>query len=191
MKNDTNISGLSNDELLLAFRSSGSTDYLRELYRRYIPLVYGLCLYFMINEAKAQDAVIDIYATLGEKVLKYPICNFNTWLYNVTRNYCLHLFEKNKELSFLPFVESVLENETLFVLTKKAKSDEEIQALNHWMNTLPDEQRTIIQYFFLDEKSYADIVELTGYSLLKVKSDIQIGKENLKVCLVRVLNKAK
>lgn len=123
--------------------------------------------------------------------MKYPICNFNTWLYNVTRNYCLHLFEKNKELSFLPFVESVLENETLFVLTKKAKSDEEIQALNHWMNTLPDEQRTIIQYFFLDEKSYADIVELTGYSLLKVKSDIQIGKENLKVCLVRVLNKAK
>ncbi|MFA7156045.1 MAG: sigma-70 family RNA polymerase sigma factor, partial [Proteiniphilum sp.] len=37
------------------------------------------------------------------------------------------------------------------------------------------------------DKSYADIVTLTGFTLDKVKSYIQNGKRNLKNCVRRIL----
>ena len=83
-----------------------------------------------------------------------------------------------------------MENESLFTLTDIAQSVEETEALNHCLSALSEEQRISIQYFFYEEKSYADIVDITGYTLMKVKSYIQNGKRNLKACILHVLNKA-
>lgn len=85
----------------------------------------------------------------------------------------------------------IWKNETLFALTVKAQSSEETEALNHCLSALSEEQRVSIQYFFYEEKSYADIVDITGYTLMKVKSYIQNGKRNLKAYILRVLNKTK
>ena len=51
------------------------------------------------------------------------------------------------------------------------------------MEALPANQRISIIRFFMDELSYAAIVESTGYSLKSVKSYIQNGKRNLKNCI--------
>jgi len=190
LKNSEKISLLTNDELLEAFRAGASTNYLGELYQRYIPLVYGLCLKYLANEAEAQDAVMDIYASLPEKVLKYTIDNFNAWLYSVAKNHCLQIIRKHKKINFVSVDEVHMENEVLFTLTNIARSADEAEALQHCMGTLSEEQRISIQYFFYEEKSYADIVDITGYTLMKVKSYIQNGKRNLKTCILRVLNKA-
>ena len=181
---------LPNDALLEAYRAGASVDYLGELYRRYIPLVYGLCLKYLGNEAEAQDAVMDIYASLSEKVMKYDIDNFNAWLYSVAKNHCLQVLRKSKKLNFIPVDDVHMENETLFTLTDIAQSVKETEALNHCLSELSEEQRISIQYFFYEEKSYADIVDITGYTLMKVKSYIQNGKRNLKACILHVLNKA-
>jgi RNA polymerase sigma-70 factor (ECF subfamily) len=55
------------------------------------------------------------------------------------------------------------------------------------MNTLSEEQKTSVKLFYFEEKSYADIVEITGYALNKVKSYIQNGKRNLKTCILNIL----
>jgi len=39
--------------------------------------------------------------------------------------------------------------------------------------------------FFLEQKCYQEVAELTGYSLKDVKSYIQNGKRNLKNCMER------
>ena len=41
----------------------------------------------------------------------------------------------------------------------------------------------IKMHFFMEEMSYADIVEQTGFTLNNVKSYIQNGKRNLKICI--------
>ena len=58
-----------------------------------------------------------------------------------------------------------------------------LKALHHCLEKLPEEQRTSITRFFLEEMSYADIVEQTGFTLNNVKSYIQNGKRNLKICI--------
>ena len=187
LKTKGKISEYSEENLLRAFVESSDSTFFGELYRRYIPLVYGLCLKYLSNKEMAQDAVMDIFEVLVEKVPQYEINNFKTWLYSVAKNHCLQVLRKDKQLNYINIDEVVVENQAIFTLTDIAQSQEETEALEYCLKTLPEEQRVSINYFFYDDKSYADIVDLTGFALTKVKSYIQNGKRNLKNCILGVL----
>lgn len=178
---------MSNENLLEFFIQSKDTAVLGELYRRYIPLVYGLCLKYLEDKEAANDAVMDIFEIVLEKLPLYDVKNFNTWLYSVAKNHCLHVIRKEKCAFFVKIEDAVVENDPNFTLIDKPQSEEEMAALNYCMGTLPEEQQISINHFYMEDKSYADIVELTGYPLNKVKSYIQNGKRNLKSCILRVL----
>ena len=187
LKNKQKISDYSNEELLATFIESGDAAFFGELYRRYIPLVFGLCLKYLNNRDEAHDAVMDLFETLLEKVPLYEIKNFNTWLYSVAKNHCLLKLRKEKQTSFVNIDDAFVENEDYFTLLDKPQTEEEMAALAHCMEALPDKQKISIRFFYIEEKSYADIVDLTGFTLNKVKSFIQNGKRNLKSCILKVL----
>ena len=73
MKKRAEITQLSNDELFDLYKREEQTIYFGELYRRYIPMVYGVCLKYLANEADAQDAVMDLYEDLNQKITKYTL----------------------------------------------------------------------------------------------------------------------
>ena len=159
-----------------------------ELYRRYIPMVYGLCLKYLGNKADAEDAVMDLFEDVSQKIAQYEIQHFHTWLYSVARNHCLQRLRKGNKAFFVQFDEAVMESGSFFTLLDGDQSDdEEASALAYCMNELGEEQRRSIEYFYYHDKSYADIVTLTGFTLDKVKSYIQNGKRNLKNCVRRIL----
>ena len=54
-----------------------------------------------------------------------------------------------------------------------------IGKLQEALDSLKPQQRECIQLFYLKEKSYKKVVEVTGYDINKVKSYIQNGKRNL------------
>jgi len=187
LKNRQDITNLSNDELFELCRKEEQPVCFGELYRRYIPMVYGLCLKYLANETDAQDAVMDLFEEVSQKIKRYDIQNFHTWLYSVAKNHCLLRLRKASQ-SFLVNIDNVImENGDFFTLLDKEKSSEEESALLFCMNELGEEQRKSIEYFYYENKSYADIVSITGYTLEKVKSYIQNGKRNLKNCITRVL----
>ena len=187
MKNKHKIAAISNDDLLQLFIEGGDIAYFGELYRRYIPLLYGLCLKYLNDKEAAHDAVMDIYSNLPEKVIHYEIKNFNSWLYSVAKNHCLQVQRKDKQTIFVKIEDAYVENEDFFTQIDKAQTQEEISALEYCITTLNEEQQKSIQLFFYEEKSYLDIVEITGFELSKVKSYIQNGKRNLKTCIMKVL----
>lgn len=179
-----NISKLSDEELLRHYVKSGDTEYFGELYNRYIPLLYGLCLKYLNDEDRAQEAVMQLFEDLIPKLSQYEIKAFKPWLYRVAKNHCLQLLRKeNKEIP-LDYTINVMESdEFLHLLSEEESSEEQLKALHHCMEKLPEEQRMSITRFFLEEMSYADIAEQTGFSLNNVKSYIQNGKRNLKNCI--------
>ena len=163
MKNNNKITSLSDSELLQLYTRNGEAMYFGELYSRYIPKVYGLCLKYLHEKEAARDAVMDIYANLTEKVKNYEITNFNSWLYSVVKNHCLHILRENERTIFVNFEDAFVENSPLFTLNNTPQNEEEISALNFCMEKLPAEQETGIRLFYMEEKSYADIVEITGF----------------------------
>ena len=178
----------SDDELLKQFIATSNQEIFGELYSRYIPLVYGLCLKYLQQAEDAEDAVMHIYEELSKKVSNYEIVNFKTWLYSVAKNHCLQILRKGQPHFFEEIDERLMESENFEHLIDGSESEEKESALNFCLGTLPDEQKKCVSLFFLEELSYADIVEKTGFLLSKVKSYIQNGKRNLKICMVKALN---
>lgn len=179
-----NISKLADEELLQRYSQSGKTEYFGELYNRYIPLLYGVCLKYLRDEAQSQDAVMQLFEDLLPKVSNYEIKVFRTWLYRVAKNHCLQILRKeNREITLDYTVNVVESDDFLHLLGEEDSTEEQLSALHHCLEKLPEYQRVSILRFFMEELSYADIVEQTGYSLNNVKSYIQNGKRNLKICI--------
>ena len=114
---------------------------------------------------------MQLFEDLLPKVPHYEIKVFKPWLYRVAKNHCLQILRKeNKEIP-LDYTINLVE------------SEEQLNALKHCLEKLPEFQRISIMHFFMEEMSYADIVEQTGFTLNNVKSYIQNGKRNLKICI--------
>ena len=174
---------ITDEELLQLYRATGGTEHFGELYHRYIPLVYGLCLKYLQHTEKAQDAVMYLYEDLAVKVNHYDIKVFRTWLYSVAKNHCLQVLRKEKHEICINFDVQLMESDMIIHLFDERQDEEQFEALRKCMEKLPEPQRISISKFFMEELSYADIVDITGYQLKSVKSYIQNGKRNLKICI--------
>ncbi|MDR1678311.1 MAG: sigma-70 family RNA polymerase sigma factor [Prevotellaceae bacterium] len=177
----------SDDELLAIAVSSSGQDAIGKLYSRYIPLVYGLCLKYLQQTEDAEDAVMQIYEEITQKIKRYDIENFKTWLYSVSKNYCLQQIRKSKPAFFEELKDEIVESDAFLHLIDEEQTEEKFNALHYCIGILSDEQQKCVSKFFLEDCSYADIVQLTGYALNQVKSYIQNGKRNLKSCILKVL----
>jgi RNA polymerase sigma factor (sigma-70 family) len=69
------------------------------------------------------------------------------------------------------------------------KREQDYVALEKALAGLNEEQRKCVELFYIQDKSYNEIVEITGYSLNNVKSFIQNGKRNLKIKLETEIGK--
>ena len=54
---------------------------------------------------------------------------------------------------------------------------------------LPEPQQKCVTLFYLSKKSYQQIAEATGFSLMQVKSNIQNGKRNIKLWVEKQLKR--
>ena len=61
--------------------------------------------------------------------------------------------------------------------------DSDLEALNECIEKLNEDQKKCVSMFYLDQKCYQEISNGLGYDLKKVKSYIQNGKRNLKICI--------
>ena len=173
----------TDEELLAEYKKSLSINILGILYERYMTLVYGVSLKYLQNEEAAKDAVIQIFEELVEKLPSHEVQNFKSWLYVVAKNHCLMQLRKSNQIKHVVFDEKFMDFEDDFHL-QKAMDDERIKKrLENCIAQLPPHQRTAICKFYLEELSYKEISLLMTDDIKKVKSFIQNGKRNLKICL--------
>ncbi len=173
------------DKLLAEFIESGDAAYFGELYSRYMPLVYGLCLKYLGNVSDAEDAVMEIFEELVPKIRDYRIRNFRTWLWSVARNHCLQRLRRQKRTVRVDFDDRVVESAPLLHLLSEGEDEAALAALARCMEKLPEHQKEAVTMFFMEKRSYADIADTTLGEVKGVKSYIQNGKRNLRLCLER------
>jgi len=173
----------SDTELVLAYRQSGDLKVLGDLYQRYMELVYGVCLKYLKEPELAQDAVMQIFEELVSKLKKHEVDNFRGWLHQVSKNYCLMQLRTPKNLKTVALPPLLMQNEEDVHLNGVMEKEENFQKLEKCIASLADEQRTMIKLFYLDGKCYNEIVEITGLEWNHVRSSIQNGRRNLKLCM--------
>ena len=76
-----------------------------------------------------------------------------------------------------------MENQSELHPIDKEPDEIDEQALNDCIERLKNEQKNCIRLFYLENKSYREICSILSLEEKKVKSFIQNGKRNLKICL--------
>lgn len=173
----------ANDEILLErYRKDGDLQVLGRLYEKYVQLVYGVCLKYLTGEDDAKDAVMGIFEELVVKAKAHEVKQFRGWLYVLARNYCLMQLRSDKKMPTTSIDEQVMEF-TADVHPDNKYSEEYMTVLERCMSKLPAGQRQSVDLFFLQEKCYKEIADNTGFTMNEVKSHLQNGKRNLKICI--------
>jgi RNA polymerase sigma factor (sigma-70 family) len=182
----------SDEELLARYQAGGEARYLGQLYERYMPMVYGVCVKILRDPGKAEDAVMNIYEELTRKAKEHQVESFRGWLYVLARNHCLMEWRKNhrrptdyhapEDMVHYDAVEAAFEVEL------PAAAD---KSLEKCLGELPQQQRQSVVMFYFEEKTYKEIAELIAEEVGKVRSYIQNGRRNLKICLEKTSTKLK
>lgn len=182
-----NIKQFDDEKLLSLYLEKEDFSLLGELYSRYMHLVYGVCLKYFQNTEKSKDAVINIYEKIQTDIHKHSIKNFKSWLYVVTKNYCLMELRKKSGNLVFPSTEDELahfvENNADLHPIDKEQNEQLEKALATCIEKLKAEQKRCIRLFYYENKCYREISERFEIAEKKVKSYIQNGKRNLKICM--------
>jgi RNA polymerase sigma factor (sigma-70 family) len=180
-----NISTTETDkELVAAFKESGDNDYLSKLYQRYMDLVFGVCLKYFKDAEKSKDAVMEIYLDLNTKLKNYEVDNFKGWLHVLARNYCLMQLRSPRNMKTTEFNADFMQSaENTHLNGEVLEKEENFVKLEQCLDTLQEEQKQSVRLFYLDNKCYNEIAAITGYDWNKVRSYIQNGRRNLKLCM--------
>ncbi|WP_075603064.1 RNA polymerase sigma factor [Saccharicrinis aurantiacus] len=176
----------SEKSLIQKYKKSNSVDLVSELYKPYMPLVYGVCLKYLSNKEDAQDAVMNIFEKLLVELKKQDIPNdFKVWLYVVSKNFCLMKLrsDKSKNKAFEKMSSTIMENGFTQHPIDEEENPDLSEALLNCIKKLKEEQKKAIELFYFKKACYKDIAEQLEVDEKKVKSNIQNGKRNLKICI--------
>lgn len=179
---------LKDSELIDCYRNSHDPKYVGELYQRYLHLVTYICSNYLEVDEDIEDASMDIFEKLLDELKRHEIRDFKNWLHSVTRNHCLKILRKKNPVILSEKVTKLNGSAFLglrqeFGVGIKEDKHQIIRQMMQGLQWLNNEQRECLEHFYLDDMSYKQVADYTGYSVNQVKSHIQNGKRNLKIYL--------
>ncbi len=184
--NSGQYKNIEDRELLQRYYSENNSECLGALLQRYTMLLFGVCMKYLKNEEEAKDAVQQVFLKSITELKKYKVEYFKSWVYMVAKNHCLmKLRDKGKYTAEI--------NERIMATpdepaetAQHIEKDRTLTNMAAALQQLNSEQQRCVTLFYLEKKSYQEITDATGYSLMQVKSHIQNGKRNLKILLERM-----
>ena len=184
--NNDKYNHISEQELLRRFYQDRDKEWLGILLQRYTLLLLGVCMKYLKNEEAARDAVQQIFLKAITELEKYEVEFIKSWLYMIAKNHCLMQFrDKNRQMVELS--EQMVEVEDQEDALSIREKDQLLDWMHESIKNLNPEQQQCVTLFYLEKRSYQEVSELTGYSILQVKSSIQNGKRNLRLMIQRRL----
>ena len=174
---------LTDLELIELYKESDKNEWVGILFSRYTSLLYGVCLKYLKNRDEAKDAVMQLFEKLVTTLKEHEIEHFKSWLYVTARNHCLMKLRSQKGKYTEEISPYLMETSTEMHLEEQTTLESNLSKLENCIEKLGGEQKECVKLFFLQEKCYQEVSELTGFDMGKVKSYIQNGKRNLKICM--------
>lgn len=181
------IQSLTDEQLVARYARTRDAEYVGQLYERYTHLVFAVCMKYLGNEEEAEDTVMLLFEKLLEELKHARIETFKGWLYTVAKNQCLmqlrhrKTVERSRDALLKDLETEIMESDDELHLINENK--EEDHHLEKALGQLNEAQRRCIELFYLEERSYHEVSERTGYSMNEVKSHLQNGRRNLKIIL--------
>lgn len=177
-------------DYVAAYRATGDLAILGELYEQHMELIYAVCYNYLRDEEEAKDAVMSLFEQLIIDLRKHDVQQFGPWLHSVARNYCLMQLRKNQAHPKAHLVTNAsgepMDGSFATLVSDQADrpdQEEDLILMETCLKTLPAEQQTCLTLFYLERKTYTEVASLSGFDMKQVKSYLQNGRRNLKICM--------
>ncbi len=175
-------------ENLVEEAKKGSEDAMERLYGLFLKKIYNYVFMVVKDEDEAKEITQETFfkAFFNIKKLKNNRF-FEQWLYKIARNEVLQTLKRKKR-----FVGDedlfVKENGKYHVAAvdmgtspeKKCLDGELKEIIDRAIDLLPPKQKEVFVLAVIQKKSYAEVSEIVGRSLLSVKSDIFRARSSVK-----------
>ena len=159
--------------------------------------VFNTCISFVPNKEDAEDIAQEVFLEVFRSINKFKgNSKLSTWIYRIATNKCLEFIRKKNTKKRFAFMQTILGNEipidktnyfTEFKHPGIILENKELTAtIFKAINTLPESQRIVFTLAKIDDKSYQEIVEITGKSLSSVESIMFRAKKSLKEKLASI-----
>jgi len=175
-------------DLIRQFRL-GDKSAFRRLVERYQHSVINLSYRFLRNKEEAEDMTQETFLKAYLSAHRYqPTTKFSAWLFKIAVNSCLNRLRDKKKFSFSRLEENLpapamdqpdncLERDQLKGLVREA------------IDSLPENQRTVILLNQYEEFSYQEMARMLDCSVSAVESRLFRAKENLRKVLAGQIKK--
>lgn len=178
---------ITDSELLENFYADRDNKWLGLVLQRFTLLLYGVCMKYLRNEEEAKDAVQQVFLKAINELHKYKVEYFKSWIYMVAKNHCLmKLRDRQGKIPVELTEDTFLAAEDTGIETYLDK-DRLLSSMEIAIHELNADQKQCVTLFYLDKKSYQEITDATGHTMMQVKSHIQNGKRNLKLLIEKKL----
>ncbi len=156
-----------------------------ELYRKYSPVLFGMCLKYSRNSTEAEDNLHDCFMTIYDKIGQFNFKgSFEGWMKRIAVTTVLQKYRKERHLAvvsenFGDVEEVVYEREEINLTT-----------LLGYIQELPTKYRITFNLYVLDNYSHKEISQMLGTSEGTSKSNLararmilrqKIEKENINI----------
>lgn len=177
---------LSDEQIVEKYQSGFDVYYAALLFERYNEMTVSLALSYLKNETDAEDAVMESFEIMVADLKKAEIKNFGGWYYSVVRNHLLKVKRKREKRSSVDLVEGYHDSAGEDSLFESIMNDDRVDGddlISETLNEMKPMQANCLKLFYLEGKTYKEIVKNLGITEKEVKSHVQNGKRNMKIIL--------
>ena len=163
---------------------------VESVYKQFHHLVFFICFKYMRDNEQAKDAVSEVFTDLLEHPEKLDnVQHLKAWLPVFTKHKCLYLLkcsktERNKLIQYFDYEQSNSLSSQVhfnFYLEKEQRHTKGklFEDLKHALNDLKENHRSCIVLYYLEKKSYKEIMSFTNYTFRQVDNYLYYGKRKL------------
>lgn len=179
------------DEVALIERAkTGDITAYNRLVLAYQEQVYNVAYRIMGEPQSAEDATQETFISAYRALTRFRGGSFKSWLLRITTNACYDELRRRKRRPQSSLDELTAEHDSFAFMRdpqagpeKQQQQLELMRAIEHCLESLPDDQRITAVLGDVEGYDYQQIAEITAVSLGTVKSRMSRARAKLRDCL--------
>ncbi len=178
------------DDLQLLERIAGKDkDALNALYSRYMTPVYSLSLHMLKQPSLAEEVTQDVFLNIWLKADSFNAGRGNprSWIMSVTHHRVVDVIRSRRRSNVMTDPEGY---DTLERLPSSGPSVEsqvtqrlDRERIEKALDTLPDNQREVIELAYFEGYSQSEMADLLGQPLGTIKTRVRLAMQKMKAAM--------
>lgn len=177
------------DEFTLRRAQQGDAHAFEQLVTPHEPMLWRVCWHYLHHREDAMDCLQEVMLKAWRSIDQYRWdCSFSSWLYRIAASVCIDFLRRQQRSPASTSMEALAESG--FEPQDAAPTPEEASlrrenhsALQQAIDALPEDMRTTVILYALEQQRYEDIAQTMNVSVGTVKSRLNRARGKISALL--------